>query len=152
MLLVVQREVEEDGSWLNSDNLKKWCLGRGHGHASLHKISSGNALKHIYKHTHRGNSKEKQRRTFTLEMKNCFDCVHTHCPDLSTFVLEAKSFTGLKLIWWYLSWDTYCTAELSLFCGRKIADSIFAWTSAFAVEITGLWNMKRKTIGLNLPR
>lgn len=25
MLLVVRREVEEDGSWLNSDDAKKWC-------------------------------------------------------------------------------------------------------------------------------
>lgn len=30
MLLVVQREVEEDGSWLNPDDPEKWLLGRGH--------------------------------------------------------------------------------------------------------------------------
>lgn len=33
MLLVVRREVEEDGSWLNPDNTKKWRYGMWHNFA-----------------------------------------------------------------------------------------------------------------------
>lgn len=33
MLLVVRREVEEDGSWLNSDSTKKWSFGIWHNFA-----------------------------------------------------------------------------------------------------------------------